>query len=322
MIEQLKSEMNGVKAIIDDFLQDSDPLIRPPITQTVQNKGKLLRPILLVLTARCGDYDEKSAVTAAAALELMHIASLIHDDIVDDGLKRRGTVSVQSKFGKDAAVYAGDYTLSKSISVLSQLNDITLIKMFVEAMGNVCQGELRQHACRHKVLSTQEYIKIVSNKTGELFGLSLEAGGYIAGIEDKVCRELRNIGRMVGIAYQIYDDCLDYTFTKSKALKDTHKDIIQGSFTAPLLCAIELDTEGKLKKLLNASMTEEVIEEIQQTVIDLGGPDIAMKHALDYFNKITENTRELSRQTDIDFSELVEGLISIIKMIKNAILLS
>lgn len=320
MIERLKSEMDGVCAIIDDSLSDSDSLIRSPINQTVQQKGKLFRPMLLVLTSKCRNYDEKSAVTAAAALELMHIASLIHDDVVDDGTMRRGTVSVQSKFGKDVAVYAGDYTLARSIHVITKLDDITLVKMFGQAINNMCRGELSQYACRHKVVSTQEYIKIVSNKTGVLFELSLETGGYIAGIGNDVCVELRNIGRMFGIAYQIYDDCLDYTFTNSKALKDTQKDIIQGSYTAPLLCAMELDNLGKLENLLKKSMTEEVIDEIQQTVRDLRGPEIAMEYALDYFSKITEDAQGLSSRHNIDFGELIDGLHYIIEVIKNSIL--
>lgn len=309
--------MDGVCAVIDDFLNDSDPLVKWPVSQTVQKKGKLLRPMLLVLTAKCGAYDKKSAVIAAAALELMHIASLIHDDIVDEGAKRRGTVSVQSKFGKDAAVYAGDYTIARSVRLLTELEDLALVTMFVEAMTNVCRGELKQHACRYKVLSTEEYIRIVTNKTGELFGLSLEAGGYLAGIDRDVCKELGKIGRMVGVAYQIYDDCLDYAFTDSTALKDTHKDIIQGSYTAPLLCAMEFDNSGKLETLLRSPMTEENIQKIQQTVMQLRGPEIAMAYALDYFSKITEDVRELSSQNNIDFDELVEGLHRIIGIIKN-----
>lgn len=317
MIERLRPEMDEVCAIIDDFLHDSDPLVRLPVSQTVQKNGKLLRPMLLVLTAKCGTYDKKSAVTAAAALELMHIASLIHDDIVDEGTKRRGSVSVQSEFGKDAAVYAGDYTLARSVRVLIELEDLVLVKMFIEAMTNVCRGELRQHAYRYKVLSTQEYIKIVSNKTGELFGLSLEAGGYLAGMEKDVCEALGKIGRMVGVAYQIYDDCLDYTFTSSKALKDTQKDISQGNYTASLLCAMEFDDSGKLEKLLQKPMTEEVIDQIQQTVRELRGPERAMSYALDYFNRITEDVRELSTWSNIDFGELIDGLHLIIEIIKS-----
>lgn len=317
MIKRLKPEMDGVCAVIDDFLNDSDPLVKWPVSQTVQKKGKLLRPMLLVLTAKCGAYDKKSAVIAAAALELMHIASLIHDDIVDEGAKRRGTVSVQSKFGKDAAVYAGDYTIARSVRLLTELEDLALVTMFVEAMTNVCRGELKQHACRYKVLSTEEYIRIVTNKTGELFGLSLEAGGYLAGIDRDVCKELGKIGRMVGVAYQIYDDCLDYAFTDSIALKDTQKDISQGSYTAPLLCAMEVDTSGKLENLLEGPMTEEVIDAIQQAVRDLHGPEMAMVYALDYFSKITEDVLKLSSQCNIDFGELVDGLHIIIDIIKN-----
>ncbi len=318
MIERLKPEMDAVFVAIEELLYDSDPLIKAPVSQTVKNKGKFLRPMMLVLTAKCGSYDKKTAITVATSLELMHIASLIHDDIVDEGMKRRGAISVQSKFGKDAAVYAGDYTIAKSVGILSQLNDINLVKMFTDAMTNVCRGELRQHALRYKILSTQDYIKIVSNKTGELFGLSLEAGGYIGGIEKDICKELSKIGRMVGIAYQIYDDCLDYSLTDEKALKDTNKDIIQGSYTAPILCAIELDTEGKLKKLLEKPMSEEVIEEIQQTVRDLRGPEVAMGYALNYFEKIIKDVQELSFRRSVNLSELISGLHTIIDIIKNA----
>jgi heptaprenyl diphosphate synthase len=125
---------------------------------------------------------------------------------------------------------------------------------------------------------------------------------------------------MVGIAYQIYDDCLDYTFTNSRALKDTQKDIIQGSYTAPLLCAMELDNSGKLKNLLEKPMTEEIIDEIQQTVRNYRGPEIAMEYALDYFSKITDDARELSSRRNIDLDELIDGLHRIIEMTKNAIL--
>lgn len=147
--------------------------------------------------------------------------------------------------------------------------------------------------------------------------MSLEAGGYLAGIDRDVCKELGKIGRMVGVAYQIYDDCLDYAFTDSKALKDTQKDISQGSYTAPLLCAMEVDNSGKLENLLQEPMTEEIIDTIQQTVRELHGPEIAMVYALDYFSKITEDVLKLSSQCNIDFGELVDGLHIIIDIIKN-----
>ena len=318
MIERLKPEMDGVCAIIDTFINDSDPLISLPVRQTLQNKGKLLRPILLVLTAKCGDYDERAALTTAAALELMHIASLIHDDIVDEGTMRRGSISVQSRFGKDAAVYAGDFTLARSIHILTKLEDITLVKMFEEAMSNVCRGELWQHASRYKVVPTQTYIDVISHKTGALFGLGLEAGAYISGMTHEVCQELRHIGQMIGTAYQIYDDCLDYTYTNSKALKDTHKDIIQGNYTAPLLCAMEEDLSHELKDLLEAPMTEETVEEIQETVRKLRGPEIAVQYALDYFDKITDDARDLSSRHGVDLEGLIDGLYSIIEIVKGA----
>ncbi len=318
MLERLKPEMDGVCAIIDSFINDSDPLIRLPVRQTLQNKGKLLRPILLVLTAKCGDYDERAALTTAAALELIHIASLIHDDIVDEGTIRRGSISVQSRFGKDAAVYAGDFTLARGIHILTKLEDIVLVKMFEEAMSNVCRGELWQHATRYKVVSTQAYIDVISHKTGALFGLSLEAGAYISGMAPLVCQELCHIGRMIGTAYQIYDDCLDYTFTNSKALKDTHKDIIHGNYTAPLLCAMEEDHSHELMALLDAPLTAETVEGIQKAVRRLRGPEIAMQYALDYFDKITDDTRSLSLRHGVDLEGLIDGLYSIIEIVKGA----
>ncbi|MFA7566991.1 MAG: polyprenyl synthetase family protein [Alkalispirochaeta sp.] len=308
MMEELKPEMDAVCAVIDRYLDENDQMIRVPVRRTAEKKGKLLRPMLLVLTAKCGAYDRTSAITAGAALELMHIASLIHDDIVDEGAVRRGTVTVQSEFGKDVAVYAGDYTVAKSVALLSGLNDLYLVRMFNEAMTNVCRGEIRQHMSRFHTLSTEEYIEIVSQKTGELFAVSLEAGGYVGGMDGDTCAALRDIGRTLGVAYQIYDDCLDYTATGADALKDTRKDIGQGSYTLPLLCAIENDCSGTLKELLEKPPTSTRIDEITSTVRELDGPEVALRFGLDYFDRIAGDVRDLSFRNGVDFDQLVEGL--------------
>ncbi|GAB1454906.1 polyprenyl synthetase family protein [Spirochaetota bacterium] len=312
MMDQLNIEMNSVCTVIDQFLEESDSMVRIPVRRTAEKKGKLLRPLLLVLTASCGKHNMQTTIRAASALELMHIASLIHDDIVDEGALRRGTVSVQSEFGKDVAVYAGDYTLAKSISILTALHDMRLITMFNKAMTTLCRGEIKQHMCRYHYLSNEEYIEIVSQKTGELFALSLEAGGYLGGMDAEVCAALQDIGRKLGVAYQIYDDCLDYTAPGSQALKDTHKDIRQGSYTLPLLCALENDASANLQRVLSTSLNDDILFDINQMVVELDGAEIAMGYAMEYFNRVLQDIKMLSFKKNIDFDELIHGIEALI----------
>ena len=291
--DDLKYELEKVCILLDVYLADSDILIKEPIRHTINSNGKLLRPSLLLRAAHCGTYNQDSAIAAAVAIELLHIASLIHDDIVDEGKIRRGTESVQSRLGKDLAEYAGDYLIMQSFSILKTINEFEIINLYVEATANICRGEIKQQRSRYRPLSTEEYIQIISKKTGALFGLSIETGAYLAGMKAEIRTILKEIGIKFGIACQIYDDCLDYTSNNKNASKEIKKELRQGFYTLPLLCAMENDGKKQLKRELDNPINNDSMHVIYGLVKDLKGLDSAQKYMKKYLQQIEAELQKI-----------------------------
>lgn len=238
--------------------------------------GKLVRPALTLLFSELTDapYNQK-AIVLGASIELLHLATLIHDDIIDESKLRRGQDSIQAHFGKDTAVYAGDYLLTGMLSLLNDADNIQANKLALEALRNILFGELTQKHNRYLTdTSFDNYLTQITRKTAALFKLSVLFGATSSdGVSSQLLDVVGKLGENLGIAFQLLDDYLDFeSITEQLSLgKPAGQDIRNGIYTAPILFALENpDINAELKDLLalRDGITDDQLVHIHNVVLE------------------------------------------------------
>ncbi|MCC3144043.1 polyprenyl synthetase family protein [Halanaerobium sp. Z-7514] len=256
-------------------------IINTAITDLIDGGGKKLRPFLMFLAASFGDYDKKVLLDLGSGIEILHMASLIHDDIIDDADLRRGKETAQNRFGKNEAVFIGDFLISKTFDILFEhLDKETLIKMN-KNLRLICEGEIEQAEKKYDFdISIRDYYRRIRHKTALLFAISSYLGAYVSGIRGKKLNILYKLGLEIGMAFQIQDDILDFNGEESRTGKKIAKDLEEGVITLPLILLLEK-------------------EEYQQKYSNL--------LAKDKFKNIEPKNRELDQQTIISLTEDVRN---------------
>jgi len=204
----------AVKDRIQSILHRSDRAVRDVMEHLADSDGKAFRAYLLLAAAADEDGQvPASAVEAAAALELLHLATLVHDDILDDAPLRRGKASVHSLYGKKTAVLSGDYLFSLALTLIAGIAETQALRYseFSRAIAQICMGELSQHRHNRDVdLSVFSYLRIISGKTAVLFALAMSAGSILGGHSEAQGHRMSRFGYAIGMHFQLADDCLDY----------------------------------------------------------------------------------------------------------------
>lgn len=243
-------------------------------------RGKMLRPRLLMLAGQFGpdpEGREERLCKLAAMVELIHTASLIHDDVIDDAACRRGTPSLQYRYGKDAAVYAGDYLMSRICRVIAEeeMNQSGVI--LAEVVEEMCAGEIGQSLCRYKEnVTVSEYIRNIHGKTAALFMAACRIGATESGCGEKTVRALVRFGECLGLLFQLRDDLLDFSSDMQTMGKAVQKDFQDGIYTMPVLCALKAPGGRKalgpvMRENAGRELSETEIRQMVRTVIELGG---------------------------------------------------
>lgn len=227
---------------IQKILERSSAAIHEVMIHLAASSGKHFRAYLL-LAAAADEQDQVpvAAIDAAAALELLHLATLVHDDIIDDAPLRRGVASVHSRFGKKTAVLSGDYLFSLAMTLIASIAEDYPVKYseFSRAISQICLGELSQHQHnRDPDLTVYSYLRIIAGKTGVLFALAMYAGAILNGDPEAKARLMGRFGHYIGMHFQLADDCLDYEASTETMRKLTSKDLAEGVVTLPLIFAL------------------------------------------------------------------------------------
>ena len=250
----------------------------------VASKGKRIRPMLLILCSQYGPGHEESRnrlTLLAAMTEITHLASLIHDDIVDEAPLRRDRQSVQRRFGKDAAVYAGDFLIARVhyFQAQEKLHESGMI--LADAIGQMCAGEIGQARCRYREdVTMQEYLCNIRGKTTALFRAACRIGATESGCSPAVIEQLDKFGETLGCLFQFRDDLLDFTTDRAELGKETHKDFRDGIYTLPVILAMRNpEAREKLLPLMQENRAGELgceqIREMETIVREFGGTDAA-----------------------------------------------
>lgn len=264
---------NEILSVVNNFIQN--------------NKGKQIRPILTFLAAKlCGKTNE-GTINAAIALELLHTASLIHDDIVDDTYERRGKESVNAIWKNKISVLVGDYILSQSLSIANKIRNFDILDSITNLGKELSDGELLQVSnAKNLNIDENKYLEVICKKTAMLFSVCTSSGAITVGTSKEDIEKLRNFGRIYGICFQIKDDIFDYISTEKEIGKPVGNDIREGKITLPLLYALNhaetVEKERFIDILKRKDFTKENVEKLIQFAIEKGGIQYAEKRMLEF----------------------------------------
>jgi heptaprenyl diphosphate synthase len=285
---EIKSLLTEVEKRIVDNLKKGNDFMKSSVDYQFSSSGKMLRPLLLLMGSEAGNKKDKSEIiNLAAAIETLHVATLIHDDIIDESEMRRGIQSIQSKYSKDYAVYMGDYLLSRSFLILTELDIPKVLGInLAKAVSRICTGEMRQYSNRFNIdISPMEYLKIVSGKTAALFSMGLSAGAYMCDADEAVVKKLSHIGYRLGLAFQLQDDLLDYTGDDSVVGKELKVDLLRGYYDLPVIHALNGKHGEEIRDLLKDGIAEEDLDRVIELIIDSGSIDFTKNLIIRYREK-------------------------------------
>ncbi len=233
-------DMAGVDAIIRDRMQSSVPVIPALAEHLIGSSGKRLRPLLTIASARlCGARDD-ACLKLAAAVEFIHTATLLHDDVVDSSELRRGRVAAHLIWGAPSSVLVGDFLFARAFELMVEAGSMTALEILARASRVISEGEVLQLTRAHDLdLDQGTYLEIIAAKTAELFAAAAEAGAVSAGASPERRAVMRRYGQEVGLAFQLVDDALDYSSSSAVLGKNPGDDFREGKATLPLLLAIQ-----------------------------------------------------------------------------------
>ncbi|MGT2623867.1 polyprenyl synthetase family protein [Streptococcus thoraltensis] len=300
----LENNLNKTCLLIEKSIRVRNDDIESALVTLTNAGGKYLRPAFFFLFTSFGSKNPKtdpSLIEIAASLEILHMATLIHDDVIDDSPVRRSTVTIQSQFGKDIAVYTGDFLFTVFFDlVLNNMNGSPYMAVNAKTMKKILVGELDQMQLRYRQdQKVREYIRAISGKTAALFRLACREGAYFSHADKEIIRLAGHIGHNIGMAFQILDDILDYSADKESFNKPVLEDLTTGVYSLPLLLAMETNPSA-FKDLLNKKekISQADIEEVSNLVQENQGIDKAKELAQRFTNKALEDIHKLPRNKE------------------------
>jgi len=293
----LKKDLQKTLTLMSESISLPNKDVEAAILGLFHSGGKLLRPAYLLLFSEFGTkIDKKKTIALAAAIETLHTATLIHDDIVDKADTRRGTSTLNTSFSTDVAVYSGDYLFIICFKLLIKYqSSLKSIELNTSSMEKVLLGELGQMSERYNIdVTIDDYLANITGKTAELFALSCFVGCYENGANLKLADKCRAIGKDIGLAFQIVDDILDYSQNEATLGKPVLEDVRQGVYSLPLICSIGTNKE-RFRPILEKkeAMTAEDAKNIHDLVQDTQGIAKAYELAEYYTNRALDGIQSL-----------------------------
>jgi len=256
----MRADLERVDARVEQAATIDYPLASSLVFDIVKAGGKRLRPLMLLLAGRGYTYDLDRLVTAAAGIELLHTASLIHDDVLDRASTRRGQPTLNSQLGSGAVIMIGDFLFAQSAILAAATGSTRVVSIFAGSLGDICDGQLREMMDAHRTEQNRtDYEKRIYGKTASLFAGAAEMGAVIGEAPEDHIQAIRQYGSDVGMAFQIIDDVLDVTQESDGIGKPAGNDLRQGTVTLPVMMyARDLMPGGDAQHTLNAVIRGEI----------------------------------------------------------------
>lgn len=290
----ISSDLERLQKIIKQSLSSNSPLLNKIVDKYLETKGKQIRPIIVVLSAKfLGAEVSDGVLCGAASVELLHNASLIHDDVIDETKQRRGHDTINNTWDNHIAVLVGDFFVSNALACAIRTNDFRVISTISELGKELSTGEIDQiDVAKHHSIDEQTYFSIINKKTASLFQSCVKVGGYSVGASDIDIANLSKFVELLGLSFQIKDDIFDY-FKDDAIGKPTGNDMREGKVTLPLIYALshtESPRHGEMRRLADSdSLTTEQIE----TLIDFAKAEGGIEYAYATMERLRAEARSI-----------------------------
>lgn len=292
----IKDHISAYRKVFRETIRSNVPLLDIIMRYITRTKGKEIRPVIVLFTAQMMGEINETTYEAATLIELLHTATLVHDDVVDNSYKRRGVFSINALWKNKIAVLSGDYLLSKGLLLAVENNHAHLLKYVSKATRDMSEGELLQIEKARKLdVSEDLYFEVIRKKTASLLASCFATGAYSTIDDMEQIEKLWLVGEYTGIAFQIMDDVLDYR-KSSITGKPSGIDLKEKKVTLPLIYLLNNSQKEEKKKILriikSKTKTDKDIEEIRKAVIENGGIEYAYKKMNEFKNKALELLRQ------------------------------
>ena len=286
-LDPIEDDLRRVETLLGEHPPEEHEAIGLALDHLIEGGGKRLRPTLVLLSAHLCDASIDKAVLAAAAAEMLHTATLVHDDLIDGSLIRRGVETLNASWTPAATILTGDYAFARAAYLVARTKNVRLTQRFAETLMVICNGEIRQmFNGRHMPDAIEEYEKRIYAKTASLIALSAEAGAILAGAEPREEEALRTYGERVGTAFQIVDDVLDFVADEETRRKPVGSDLRQGLATLPVLLYLKAHSgPSAVHSVLDGNRADSVVREAVQAVTTSRAIEKALEAARQHVNR-------------------------------------
>ncbi|MFL6569248.1 MAG: polyprenyl synthetase family protein [Chthoniobacterales bacterium] len=279
LAQAVQPQLDEVERRIAAQAAEFDPAVEAYVAYAIGGRGKRLRPLVALLSGGATGSISSAHVDLAVIIELIHIATLVHDDIMDEAERRRGLPTVNARWGNALSVLLGDCLFAQALNLSTNFDSAEISRAIAQAARDVCSGEIIQTQRRFDLhLAIEEYRRIVEMKTGSLFSAAAQLGVALNGVDDNVVRAMKDFGMKIGTAYQIYDDCVDIAGNESVIGKTLGTDLRKGKLTLPVLLLLrsapavereqyaQMIVEGKVDQVSEALKAELVGRPIGESI--------------------------------------------------------
>ena len=315
LFANIESDMEAVDHLFRERATSGITLLNDASGHILGSQGKRLRTALTLLTGKLIDYRVEKLIPLSAGFEMLHLASLVHDDIIDRAATRRGLATINARFGNDIAILLGDYYFAKTAGLIADVNDNRIDRLFSDTVATLVEGAIMEMLDAHHLdLSYERYLERISAKTAFLIASCCKGSGIVCGASEEQIEQLRLFGHHLGMAFQIVDDILDYTGDEQSIGKPAGNDLRQGMVTLPLIYALRSDGNGHLAKVRmivgNPGEHNDMVPQLVAWVNDSTGIDDALADARQYAKQASEILNAFPTMTDrVVLEELIDYVL-------------
>lgn len=258
LYSEMRSDLDLIEKELEKAVNSSSDLLNEASLHLLQAGGKRMRPVFVLLAAKFGYYQIQQMKDVAVPLELIHMASLVHDDVIDDSQMRRGKLTVKAQWNNRVAMYTGDFIFARALEYITNIKNPLAHRILSYTMVEICVGEIIQIEDKFKLdQRLQDYFRRIKRKTALLIASSCHLGAVVSGADEKTANHLKRFGYYVGMSFQIIDDILDITSTDKELGKPAGSDLIQGNITLPILFLKDSpEFRPALEHAISGNMTE------------------------------------------------------------------
>ncbi|MBA4260259.1 MAG: octaprenyl diphosphate synthase [Chitinophaga sp.] len=304
----VEDDLSAVNELIVEKIKSPIKLINNIAEHVIQSGGKRLRCLLILLASRACNYKGKEHITLAAMIEFFHTATLLHDDVLDESILRRGQKTANTLWGNKATILAGDFLFIKHLELMVEVGDIRIIELLIGIAPQIGSGEIQQFSSNYRTdVSLEEYLNSIEAKTALLFAASSKIGALISKSDIKIQQALYTYGLQLGNAFQLIDDAMDYCSDATIMGKNSGDDLACGKITLPLIYALQQGTEAQ-KKVIEESLEWGSLERLPQ-ILEILAETHAIEHTINLAaTKVESAISSLSILPDSIYKKALEEL--------------